>query len=64
MEHFKDVATKLLDKGLNWFHWLTIGKNLAFDKRIDLILIWSVKNLKTNEKNINCIIKILPQMTL
>lgn len=35
MECFQGVATKYLDKYLNWFRWLEIGKNLAFENRVE-----------------------------
>ncbi|MDR7078427.1 hypothetical protein J2Y03_003479 [Neobacillus niacini] len=39
MERFQGVATKYLDNYLNWFRWLEIGKNLAFENRVKQMLI-------------------------
>jgi len=39
MERFQGVATKYLDNYLNWFRWLDLGKNLAFEKQVEQILI-------------------------
>ncbi|GGB49234.1 hypothetical protein GCM10011409_28540 [Lentibacillus populi] len=33
------VATKYLDNYLYWFRWLDLGKDLAFDKRVEQMLI-------------------------
>ncbi len=39
MERFQGVATKYLDNYLYWFRWLDLGKNLAFEKQVEQILI-------------------------
>ena len=39
MERFKGVGTRYLDNYLYWFRWPEIGKHLAFDKRIEQMLI-------------------------
>ena len=39
MERFQGVATKYLDNYLYWFRWLELGKNLAFEKRVEQMLI-------------------------
>jgi transposase-like protein len=39
MERFQGVATKFLDNYLYWFRWLELGKNLAFDNRVEQMLI-------------------------
>ena len=39
MERFQGVVTKYLDNYLNWFRWLEIGKNLAFENRVKQLLI-------------------------
>ena len=39
MERFKGVRTLYLDNYLYWFRWLELGKNLAFDKRVEQMLI-------------------------
>lgn len=39
MERFQGVATKYLDNYLYWFRWLELGKNLAFEKQIEQMLI-------------------------
>ena len=39
MERFQGVATKYLDNYLYWFRWLELGKNLAFKKRVEQMLI-------------------------
>lgn len=39
MERFWEVTTKYLDNYLFWFRWLEIGKNWAFEKRVEQMLI-------------------------
>lgn len=39
MVKFQGVATKYLDNYLYWFRWLELGKNLAFEKRVEQMLI-------------------------
>lgn len=39
MERFKGVGTLYLDNYLYWFRWLELGKNIAFDKRVEQMLI-------------------------
>ena len=39
MERFQGVGTRYLDNYLNWFRWLELGKNIAFDKRVEQMLI-------------------------
>ena len=39
LERFQGVATKYLDNYLYWFRWLQIGKNLAFEKQVEQMLI-------------------------
>ena len=36
---FQGVGTHYLDNYLYWFRWLELGKNLAFDKRVEQMLI-------------------------
>ncbi len=36
---FQGVGTHYLDHYLYWFRWLELGKNLAFDKRVEQMLI-------------------------
>jgi len=38
MDRFQGVATKYLDNYLYWFRWLDIGKDLAFDKRVEQMI--------------------------
>lgn len=39
MDRFQGVATKYLDNYLYWFRWLELGKYLAFEKRVEQMLI-------------------------
>ena len=39
MERFKGVGNRYLDNYLYWFRWLEIGKHLAFEKRVEQMLI-------------------------
>lgn len=39
LERFQGVGTHYLDKYLYWFRWLELGKNLAFEKRVEQMLI-------------------------
>ncbi|MEY9972238.1 hypothetical protein ABH966_002612 [Lysinibacillus sp. RC46] len=39
MVHFQGVATKYLDNYLYWFRWLALGKNVAFEKRVEQMLV-------------------------
>jgi len=39
MECFQGVGTDYLDNYLYWFRWLELGKDLAFDKRVEQMLI-------------------------
>jgi transposase-like protein len=39
MIRFQGVATKYLDNYLYWFRWLDLGKNLAFEKQVEQMLI-------------------------
>lgn len=39
MERFKGVATKYLDNYLYWFRWFELGKSLAFENRVEQMLI-------------------------
>lgn len=45
MERFQGVATKYLDSYLYWFRWLNLGKNVAFEKRVEQCLFQRVKSL-------------------
>jgi hypothetical protein len=44
LERFLGVATKYLDNHLFWFRWLEIGKNMAFENRVEQILISACQN--------------------
>jgi hypothetical protein len=44
MERFKGVGTRYLVNYLYWFRWLELGKNLAFVKRIEQMLISACQN--------------------
>ncbi len=48
MERFQGVATKYLDNYLYWFHWLQLGKNLAFEKQVEQMLFFSLPKIKYN----------------
>jgi hypothetical protein len=39
MERFQGVGTHYLDNYLYWFRWLELGKDLAFDKRVEQMFI-------------------------
>ena len=39
MERFQGVGTHYLDNYLYWFRWLDTGKNLAFEKQVEQMLI-------------------------
>lgn len=39
MDCFQGVGTHYLDNCLYWFHWLELGKDLAFDKCVEQLLI-------------------------
>ncbi|SYX84139.1 Insertion element protein (fragment) [Paenibacillus alvei] len=39
LERFQGVGTRYLDNYLYWFRWLELGKHLAFDKRVEQMLI-------------------------
>lgn len=39
MERFQGVGTYYLDNYLYWFRWLDLSKNLAFNKRVEQMLI-------------------------
>ena len=39
MERFRGVGTHYLDNYLYWFRWLELGKNVAFEKRVEQMLI-------------------------
>ena len=39
MDRFKGVGTLYLDNYLYWFRWLELGKNIAFDKRVEQMLV-------------------------
>jgi transposase-like protein len=39
MDRFLGVATKYLDNYLYWFRWLEIGKKMAFENRVEQMLI-------------------------
>lgn len=39
MERFQGVATKYLDNYLCWFRWLDKEKNVAFEKRVEQMLV-------------------------
>jgi len=39
MVRFQGVSTYYLDNYLNWFRWLEIGKNVAFEKQVEQMLI-------------------------
>ncbi|MGG0539051.1 IS1595 family transposase [Priestia aryabhattai] len=39
MERFQGVGTHYLDNYLYWFRWLELGKNVAFEKRVEQMLI-------------------------
>jgi len=43
MERFQGVATKYLDNYLNWFRWLKLGKQIAFDERVKQMLVSSCR---------------------
>ncbi|WP_282173504.1 IS1595 family transposase [Cytobacillus firmus] len=53
MERFQGVATKYLDNYLYWFRWLEIGKNLAFEKQVEQMLISACQ--KSNKTTVNMI---------
>lgn len=38
------MRTHYLDNCLYWFHWLELGKDLAFDKRVEQMLISACQN--------------------
>lgn len=44
MERFQGVATKYLDNYLYWFRWLQLGKNLAFERQVEQMLISACRN--------------------
>ena len=44
MQRFQGVATKYLENYLYWFRWLELGKNLAFEKRVEQMLILTCQN--------------------
>lgn len=44
LERFQGVGTYYLDNYLYWFRWLELGKNLAFDKRVEQMLISACQN--------------------
>ena len=52
MDDFQGVGTNYLDNYLYWFRWLEIGKSLAFDKRVDQILISACQ--KSNHITVKC----------
>ncbi len=39
MERFQGVGTRYLDNYLYWFRWLELGKDLAFDKRVEQMIV-------------------------
>lgn len=39
MERFQGVGTHYLDNYLYWFRWLELGKDVAFEKRVEQMLI-------------------------
>jgi len=51
MERFQGVATKYLDNYLYWFRWLELGKNLAFEKQVEQMLISACQ--KSNNTTVN-----------
>lgn len=48
MERFQGVATKYLDNHLYWFRWLELGKNLAFENRVEQMLISACRKSNHN----------------
>ena len=48
MKRFQGVATKYLDNYLYWFRWLELGKNLAFEKRVEQMLISACQKSNVN----------------
>lgn len=50
LDRFQGVATKYLDNYLYWFRWLDLGKDLAFDKRVEQMLISTCQ--KSNYKTV------------
>ena len=50
MERFQGVATEYLDNYLFWFRWLELGKNVAFDNRVEQMLISACQ--KSNYKTV------------
>lgn len=51
MERFQGVATKYLDNYLYWFRWLELGKKIAFDERVNQMLISTCQ--KSNKITVN-----------
>lgn len=51
MERFQGVVMKYLDNYVYWFRWLELGKNLAFENRVEQMLIsaWKKSNHNTVE---------------
>lgn len=57
MERFQGVATKYLDNYLYWFRWLELGKNMAFEKRVEQMLISACQ--KSNNTTVNSLRAVL-----
>ena len=51
MGRFQGVATKYLDNYLYWFRWLEIGKNVAFENRVEQMLVSACQ--KSNNTTVN-----------
>lgn len=48
MERFQGVGTYYLDNDLYWFRWLELGKGMAFDKRVEQLLISACQSSNYN----------------
>jgi hypothetical protein len=62
MVRFQGVATKYLDNYLYWFRWLKLGKNLAFEKRVEQMLISSCQ--KSNKTTVSLLREIAQKTNL
>lgn len=56
LERFQGVGTHYLDNYLYWFRWLELGKDLAFDKRVEQMLVSACQ--KSNYATVNSFRKI------
>jgi transposase-like protein len=53
MERFQGVATKYLDNYLYWFRWLDLNKNVAFENRVEQMLVSACQ--KSNHTTVNAL---------